>query len=50
MTSKRHTFIEKTERTFVNMVNMWVMTMIFIVILDELLLWMRCCQLRWVAR
>ena len=28
------------------MVNMWVMTMFNIVILDELLLWMRCRQLR----
>ena len=29
---------------------MWVMTMITIVILDELLLWMRCRQLRQEAR
>ena len=50
VTSKRHTFIEKTEMHFVNLVNMWVMTMITIVILDELLLWMRCCQLRREAR
>ena len=43
--------IEKTERrTFMNIVNMWVMTMITIAILDELLLWMRCRQLRREAR
>ena len=33
-----------------NIVNMWVMTMITITILDELLLWMRCHQLRREAR
>ena len=33
-----------------NIVNMWVMTMITIAILDELLLWMRCRQLRRAAR
>ena len=33
-----------------NIVNMWVMTMINIAILDELLLWMRCRQLRREAR
>ena len=33
-----------------NIVNMWVMTMITIAILDELLLWMRCRQLRREAR
>ena len=33
-----------------NIVNMWVMTMITIAILDELLLWMRCFQLRPEAR
>ena len=45
--SKRHTFIERKQRqTFVNIVNMWVVTMITVVKLDELLLWMRCRQLR----
>ena len=34
-----------------NMVyNMWIITMITIAILDELLLWMRCRQLRQEAR
>ena len=33
-----------------NIVNMWVMTMITIAILDELLLWMICRQLRREAR
>ena len=33
-----------------NIVNMLVMTMITIAIWDELLLWMRCCQLRREAR
>ena len=33
-----------------SIVNMWVMTMITIAILDELLLWMRCRQLRRKAR
>ena len=33
-----------------NIVNMWVMTMISIVIFDDLLLWMRCRQLRREAR
>ena len=33
-----------------NIVNMWGMRMITIAILDELLLWMRCHQLRWEAR
>ena len=33
-----------------NIVNMWVMTMITISILDEVLLWMRCRQLRREAR
>ena len=33
-----------------NIVNMWVMTMIIIAILDELLLWMRCRQFRREAR
>ena len=43
-------FIERKQRlTFVNIVNMWVVTMITIVI-DELLLWMRCRQLRREAR
>ena len=40
----------KQRRTFLNIVNMWVMTMISIVILDELLLWIRCLQLRREAR
>ena len=40
----------KQRQTFVNIFNMWVMTMITIVILDELLLWMRCRQLRREAR
>ena len=33
-----------------NIVNMWVMTMLTIAILDELLLWMRCRRLRREAR
>ena len=33
-----------------NIVKMCVMTMITIAILDELLLWIRCRQLRWEAR
>ena len=33
-----------------NIVSMWVMTMITIAILDELLLWMRCRQFRREAR
>ena len=33
-----------------NIDNMWVMTLITIAILDELLLWMRCRQLRREAR
>ena len=40
----------KQRQTFVNIVIMWVMTMITIVILDELLLWVRCRQLRREAR
>ena len=40
----------KQRRTFVSIVNMWIMTMITIVILDEVLLWMKCRQLRREAR
>ena len=33
-----------------NIVNMWALTVITFAILDELLLWMRCRQLRREAR